>query len=177
MEKQALPEVNTQEIEKRAGDAATKRATDILAIGRPFTRYDGEKMAAEFIGSGKSVDEFRQVILEKVGTAPLPTSDIGMSERDSKRFSFIRAMNAMANPRDHKAQQAAALEISDLVRRLDELKVPMQERLLSYQARIRELEKDLAERNEENRELLKLKIEMIRSQLEAERARSRVDFN
>jgi hypothetical protein len=76
-----------------------------------------------------------------------------------------------------KAQQSAVLEISELVRRLDELKVPLQERLLSYEARIRELEKDLAERNEENRELLKLKIEMIRRQLEAERASSRVDFN
>ena len=76
-----------------------------------------------------------------------------------------------------KAQQCAALEISELVRRLDELKVPMQERLHSYEARIHELEKELAERNEENRELLKLKIEMIRSQLEIERTRSRVDFN
>ena len=76
-----------------------------------------------------------------------------------------------------KAQQSAALEISELVRRLDELKVPIQERLSSYETRIRELEKDLAERNEENRELLKLRIEMTRSQLEAERARSRVDFN
>ncbi|MGH7976014.1 MAG: hypothetical protein ACREDS_05155 [Limisphaerales bacterium] len=76
-----------------------------------------------------------------------------------------------------KVQQIAVLEISELVRRLDELKAPLQERLHSYEARIRELEKDLAERNEENRELLKLKIEMIRSQLEAERAGNRVNFN
>jgi cytochrome c-type biogenesis protein CcmH/NrfG len=53
----------------------------------------------------------------------------------------------------------------------------MQDRLRSYEERIHELENDLAERNEENRELLKLKIEMTRRQLEAERARSRVDFN
>jgi hypothetical protein len=76
-----------------------------------------------------------------------------------------------------KAQQSAALEISELVHRLDELKAPIQERLLSYEARIRELERDLAERNEENRELLKLKIEMTRRQLEAERANSRLNFN
>jgi hypothetical protein len=76
-----------------------------------------------------------------------------------------------------KAQQSAVLEISELVRRLDELKAPLQERIHSYEARIRELEKDLAERNEENRELLKLKIEMIRSQLEAERGGNRVNFN
>lgn len=76
-----------------------------------------------------------------------------------------------------QAQQAAAAEISALVHRLDELKAPMQERLRSYENRIGELEKDLAERNEENRELLKMKIEMTRRQLEAERARNRVDFN
>ena len=76
-----------------------------------------------------------------------------------------------------QAQRAAAAEISELVHRLDELKAPMQERLRSYEDRIHELEKDLAERNEENRELLKMKIEMIRHQLETERARSRTDFN
>ena len=77
-----------------------------------------------------------------------------------------------------QAQQAAAAEIGALVHRLDELKAPMQDRLRSYEDRIGELEKDLAERNEENRELLKLKIEMTRRQLEAERARNRVvDFN
>jgi membrane-associated HD superfamily phosphohydrolase len=76
-----------------------------------------------------------------------------------------------------QAQRAAATEISELVQRLDELKAPMQERLRSYEERIVELEKDLAERNEENRELLKMKIEMIRNQLETERARNRADFN
>lgn len=76
-----------------------------------------------------------------------------------------------------QAQQIAATEIGALVHRLDELKAPMQERLRSYEERIAELQKNLAERNEENRELLKLKIEMTRRQLEAERARNRVDFN
>ena len=76
-----------------------------------------------------------------------------------------------------QAQQIAAAEIGALVHRLDELKAPMQDRLRSYEERIVGLEKDLAERNEENRELLKLKIEMTRRQLEAERARNRVDFN
>jgi hypothetical protein len=43
--------------------------------------------------------------------------------------------------------------------------------------RIDELEKDLAARNEENRELLKIKIEMLRRQLESERTRTRAEFN
>jgi len=76
-----------------------------------------------------------------------------------------------------KAQQSAALEIGELVHRLDQLHAPMQDRLRTYETRIEQLEKELAARSEENRELLKLKIEMIRRQLESERARSRVEFN
>jgi hypothetical protein len=72
-----------------------------------------------------------------------------------------------------EAQRLAATEISELVHRLDQLQTPMQERLRAYQERIQELQKDLAERTEENRELLKLKIEMMRRQLENERGRAR----
>jgi hypothetical protein len=76
-----------------------------------------------------------------------------------------------------QVQQSAAAEISQLVHRLDELQTPMRDRLRTYETRIEELEKDLAARNEENRELLKIKIEMLRKQLESERTRTRADFN
>lgn len=68
------------------------------------------------------------------------------------------------------AQQSATDEIASLVRRMDELQVPMQERLHTYETRIQALEKELSLRNEENRQLLKLKIEMVTRQLETERA-------
>jgi hypothetical protein len=68
------------------------------------------------------------------------------------------------------AQQAATEEIAALVRRLDELQVPMQQRLQTYENRIHTLEQELALRNEENRELLRLKIEMISRQMESERS-------
>jgi len=68
------------------------------------------------------------------------------------------------------AQQAATNEIAALVQRLDDLQMPMQERLHVYETRIQSLEKELALRNEENHELLKLKIEMISRRLETERA-------
>ena len=74
-------------------------------------------------------------------------------------------------------QEEAAVEITAMIRRLDSAQAPVRERLHSYETRIQELEKELAARNEENRELLKLKIEMIRRQLEAERTRNRMDFN
>jgi hypothetical protein len=76
-----------------------------------------------------------------------------------------------------QAQQIAAAEIAQLTHHLDELRAPIQERLRSYEMRIQELEKELAARNEENRELLKLKIDMLRRQLEIESTRNRMEFN
>ena len=72
-------------------------------------------------------------------------------------------------------QQAAAAELTELARRLEAVQAPMLERLRAYEQRIHELENELGEQTKENRELLKLKIEIIRSQMESER--SRVNFN
>jgi hypothetical protein len=76
-----------------------------------------------------------------------------------------------------KAQEEAATEITAMIRRLDSVQAPLQQRLHSYEARIQELEKELTALNEENRELLKLKIGMIRRQLEVERVHNRLEFN
>jgi hypothetical protein len=74
-----------------------------------------------------------------------------------------------------EAQKMAAQEIAGLVHRLDQLQAPMQERLRAYQDRIQELQKELAQRTEENRELLKMKIEMLRQHLESERGQVKLN--
>ena len=76
-----------------------------------------------------------------------------------------------------QAQDAATRELAAMIQRLDSLQTPLADRLRCYETRIQELEKELAARNEENRELLKLKIEMLRRQLDTERVRSRLEFN
>jgi hypothetical protein len=76
-----------------------------------------------------------------------------------------------------KAQEEATMEIAAMIHRLDSVQAPLKERLHSYEARIQELEKELTVLNEENRELLKLKIEMIRRQLEVERVHNRLEFD
>ena len=75
-----------------------------------------------------------------------------------------------------KAQEEASLEIAAMIGRLDSVQAPMQERLRAYEVRIQDLEKELTALNEENRELLKLKIDMIRRQLEVERVNDRLRF-
>ncbi len=76
-----------------------------------------------------------------------------------------------------RAQENAALELVAMIHRLDSVQAPLQERMRAYESRIQELEKDLAARTEENHELLKLKIEMLRRQLETERGHNRMEFN
>lgn len=75
------------------------------------------------------------------------------------------------------AQQAAAAELTELARRLEAVQTPLLERLRAYEQRVSELEKDLADQSKENRELLKLKIDLLREKIEIERGASRVNFN
>jgi hypothetical protein len=76
------------------------------------------------------------------------------------------------------AQQAATAELTELAQRLEAVQTPLLERLRAYEQRINELEKDLADQSKENRELLKLKIDLLREKIESERKdASRINFN
>jgi len=76
-----------------------------------------------------------------------------------------------------QAQQIAAADLAQLTNQLDELHAPLQERLRAYEQRIQDLEKELAAKTEENRQLLKFKIELMRHQLEIEIPHNRMTFN
>jgi hypothetical protein len=75
------------------------------------------------------------------------------------------------------AQHAAASELTDLAHRLETVQTPLLERLQTYEQRIQDLERDLADQSKENRELLKLKIDLLRQQIQTEQGASRVNFN
>lgn len=74
-------------------------------------------------------------------------------------------------------QQMATAELTDLARRLASVQAPLLERLRAYEQRIAELEAELSQQTQENRELLKLKIEQLREQVAVGRTRNRVNFN
>ena len=102
----------------------------------------------------------------------------GLIAHLSQWFSRVLTQRLMSQRRllmdshDNAAAEMAALEA-----RLEKVQAPLQVRLAAYEHRITELEKELTARGEENRELLKAKIEMMRKQLEAERGKNRVAFN
>ena len=75
------------------------------------------------------------------------------------------------------SQQMAEQEVAELEQRLEKLHAPLEDRLKAYERRIAELERDLAAKGEENRELLKARIETARKKLASERANTPVAWN
>jgi len=75
-----------------------------------------------------------------------------------------------------EAQRAAAVEIAEMEKRLNELHAPLQERLRAYETRIAELEQALAVMGAENRELIKAKISLMQRQLRSEQLKDFLQF-
>lgn len=109
-EKQIMSDINVEEIRAEAVKSEQKRTQEIIAMGEQFKAYGADGVAAECLRNGKSVEETRAAIMTKIGTRALPSADIGMTQEEARSFSFVRAINALANPGDRRAQEAAKFE-------------------------------------------------------------------
>ena len=103
-----MSEVDIAAVEANARQSAQKNAAQILELG---ARHGQSDMAHKAISEGASIEEFRGQVLEKIGSErALESQDIGMTKKDVQRFSMVRAIHALANPTDRRAQEAAAFE-------------------------------------------------------------------
>ena len=75
------------------------------------------------------------------------------------------------------SQQKAEQEVAELEERLEKLQAPLEDRLKAYERRIADLERELAAKGEENRELLKARIDTARKKLASERAKTPLSWN
>jgi HK97 family phage major capsid protein len=99
------PTVSTPHIEVFA---QRDHATEISKIAA--TIPGGADLALRAIQAGQTVEQFQQEAIRHLSTKPIPTSDIGLSDQDARRYSIVRAINALANPTDVGAQRAATFE-------------------------------------------------------------------
>jgi HK97 family phage major capsid protein/HK97 family phage prohead protease len=103
-----LDEVRTQTIDEARAEFKrnSKEIIDLAA------RHNKRDLADKAIADGISVEEFRGVLLENISNnTPLETpSEIGMTKEEVREFSLVKAIRAMANPSDRKAQEDAAFE-------------------------------------------------------------------
>jgi HK97 family phage major capsid protein len=109
----AAPVVDTDKIERAARDAETSRVSEIFALGEQHGMKDA---ASSFVQERKGADEFRAYVLDNLDKSTTfqaqraEDPEIGMTDKEIKSFSFVKAMNAIANPNDKRAQDAAGFE-------------------------------------------------------------------
>lgn len=107
----AEPQVDRAKIEKDVRATELKRINDLEAVGEKFKGFGGTELARKAIAEGWSVDQLNAQILERAGDKkPVPDAKIGMTDKDTRSYSFLRALHALANPSDKRAQDAAGFE-------------------------------------------------------------------
>ena len=105
---EVAPVVDNTVVLEDVRKAELGRITDIEAIGAQHGFTTDARAAIE---SGKSADNFRSHVLSNISKpAPVIDTDIGLTAKEVRNFSFMRAIHALANPSDRRAQEAAAFE-------------------------------------------------------------------
>ena len=103
---------------KRALEEEQVRTSSSYAVCR---QHGADDLTQGFIKDGKSVSEVNGEILDLIkkrseaSNTPIRSTDmssneVGLEAKEVKRFSFIRALHALANPADRQAQEAASFE-------------------------------------------------------------------
>lgn len=100
---------------QRSGtDAERKRTASILEMGE---KYQCGDLARDFVKEGKSPEDFARAALEHInkrGSRPLneqsADSNIGLTDKEVRSYSFLNVVRALVNPTDKRAQEAAAFE-------------------------------------------------------------------
>lgn len=102
--------VDTVAIESAARKAEQSRTRQILDLAG---KHNKAELGRQFIDNGQSVEDFQRALLDSMGVRLVEAEapEIGLGEREAGNFSFMRAINYLANPNDKKAREAAAFEI------------------------------------------------------------------
>jgi HK97 family phage major capsid protein/HK97 family phage prohead protease len=89
-----------------------QRAANIRAMG---ARVGATELAEAAIADGRSVDQFvrdfNALAPDSQAIRAAEDPAIGLNGQERNSYSFVRLMNALANPQDRRAQESAAFEI------------------------------------------------------------------
>jgi HK97 family phage major capsid protein/HK97 family phage prohead protease len=108
-------ETNTTDLAVVRAEAAEAERTRIAEISALCDKHGMGDLGRQLVESGRSIDEARAAVLDKMNIPQEPVTmsaaDLGMSEKEARSFSFLRAINYLSNPADRSAREAAAFEI------------------------------------------------------------------
>ena len=109
--------------------ARAKEDEHIRALGKA---YRAEAKAEAAIAEGQTAEEFKSSVRSTFKYEPIKetemSSEIGLTAKEVRKFSLVRALNALANPHDRRAQEAAGFEfeVSNAASRGDGFVVPFE---------------------------------------------------
>ncbi len=103
-----MSDIDIEAVKAEAARAAAKNIAEIVALG---ARHNKRDLADAAIRDGKSIEQFRGELLEILGQdRPLDDGNIGLTRKEIRQFSLVRAIAALANPGDRRLREAAAFE-------------------------------------------------------------------
>ena len=113
-----VPMENTPDLSavraEAAAEAAKAERSRISGITALTEKHGMADLGRQLVDGGRSLDEARAAVLDKLGAKVEPVSeksaDIGLTAKETREFSFQRAINALANPQDRKLWEAASFE-------------------------------------------------------------------
>lgn len=112
-----IPEMEntTPDMEVVRAEAVEAERTRIAEVTSLCSKHGMEDLGRQLVESGRSIDESRAAVLDKLNIKEEPVTmqaaEIGLSEKEARNFSFLRAINYLANPTDRAAREAAGFEI------------------------------------------------------------------
>ena len=105
---ESAPKVDENQIREQVQKAEFKRIQEIESYGQEHSEVE---LARTFIQDGKSVSDFQTAILDKIKQRkPEEVHAIGLTQKETRAFSWMKLIRAMANPHDRKLQEDASFE-------------------------------------------------------------------
>ena len=114
------PQISNEDRQRAAAEARREEVNRVRTVTALCDQFAvPEEVRNQALGTdggdGWTVDRLREEILKRVRGSKIEShnpedAQIGMSDRDVGNFSFVRALNALCNPNNTRAQEAAAFE-------------------------------------------------------------------
>jgi len=108
-------ETNATDLAVVRAEAVEAERSRIAEISALCDKHKMGELGRQLVESGRSIDEARAAVLDKMNipqeTVNMSAADLGMTVKEVRSFSFLRAINYLSNPTDRSAREAAAFEI------------------------------------------------------------------
>lgn len=110
--------VDIKEVQSAARQSERERVAAIRAMCDQH--QVGTDLAERLINDDSTIDQAREAVLNQIGRTRVEvqgrvhddaSASLGMTDKEVRSFSFVRALNYLVNPGDRAAREAAAFEI------------------------------------------------------------------